>query len=49
MKNFGLDVKEKLVAKYLDKDVPKDLWSRFKQADSLGSFYNRQIKGRYEY
>ena len=25
MKNFGLDVKEKLVAKYLDKDVPKDL------------------------
>lgn len=34
---------------YLYKDVPKDLWSRFKQADSLGSFYNRQIKGRYEY
>lgn len=34
---------------YLYKDVPKDLWIRFKQADSLGSFYNRQIKGRYEY
>ena len=34
---------------YLYKDVPKDLWNRFKQADSLGSFYNIQIKGRYEY
>lgn len=34
---------------YLYKDVPKDIWIRFKQADSLGSFYNKQIKGRYEY
>lgn len=34
---------------YIYKNVPKDLWNRFKQADSQGSFYNRQIKGRYEY
>ena len=30
-------------------DFPIDEWDKFTSADSLGSWYNKYIKGRYEY
>ncbi len=32
---------------YLHQDVPRTLWEGFRQADSMGSYYNRYLKGRY--
>ncbi len=32
---------------YIHKSVPKDIWSAFKGANSLGQFYNRNIKNHY--
>ncbi len=28
-------------------DVPLSIWNSFKRADSFGTYYNSQIKGRY--
>jgi len=30
-------------------DVPRDMWVEFKNADSLGSYFNEYIKGNYKY
>lgn len=30
-------------------DVPYDVWKDFKASDSLGSYYNKNIKEKYEY
>lgn len=32
---------------YIHQNVPITLWRNFKQADSFGRFYDRNIKGRY--
>lgn len=32
---------------YIHKGVPLSLWTEFKNADSFGSFYNSNIRGRY--
>jgi hypothetical protein len=32
---------------YIHKNLPKTLWLHFKQASSLGSFYDQYIRGRY--
>jgi hypothetical protein len=32
---------------YLHNNVPKNVWLQFKSANSLGQFYDRNIKGRY--
>ena len=34
-------------AKYRYLDFPEDEWRWFKKADSLGSYYNKHIKGQY--
>ena len=33
--------------KYIHANMPKSVWMSFKNASSLGSFYNTNIKGRY--
>jgi len=33
---------------YIYQNVPISVWENFKEADSFGSFYNRNIKGRYQ-
>jgi hypothetical protein len=42
---FLLRVKDET---YIYQDVPLELWEGFKQTDSKGGFYNREIKGRYK-
>lgn len=32
---------------YIHKNMPYEVWENFKNADSKGSFYSRNIKGRY--
>lgn len=32
---------------YIHKNVPIEVWNRFKRANSFGSYYNQYIKGRY--
>ncbi len=32
---------------YVHQDVPLEIWEGFKSAASLGSYYNRLLKGRY--
>jgi hypothetical protein len=34
---------------YIHNGVPKDLWSKFIHSNSFGSFYNSNIKGKYQY
>lgn len=33
---------------YLFQDMPVALWEKFKQADSYGEFYNKNIRNRYQ-
>ncbi len=33
---------------YIHKDLPKEIWNEFKNADSFGKFYNSKIKGNYQ-
>jgi uncharacterized protein (UPF0332 family) len=40
---FKTDVKE-----YIHKGVPISIWKGFKEAESIGSYYNRYIKRRYQ-
>lgn len=35
-------------ASYIYKDVPYSVWSDLKGADSMGGYYNKYIKGKYE-
>ena len=32
---------------YIHKNIPKELWNEFKDAESFGKFYNSKIKGKY--
>jgi hypothetical protein len=32
---------------YIHQDLPQEVWEQFKNADSKGSFYSRNIKGNY--
>lgn len=34
--------------KYIHERVPRDVWNDFKNSESLGSYYNQKIKGRYK-
>ncbi|MGF7231165.1 KTSC domain-containing protein [Arachidicoccus sp.] len=34
--------------KYIYKDVPKNVWNRFKTAKSFGSYYDHYIKHYYQ-
>lgn len=34
---------------YIHKNVPVNLWYRFKNTNSYGGFYTSNIKGRYQY
>ncbi|MBI9040270.1 KTSC domain-containing protein [Lutibacter sp.] len=34
--------------KYIYQNVPISVWENFKQAESFGSFYNRNVKGSYQ-
>jgi hypothetical protein len=33
---------------YIHQDMPYEVWKNFKNADSKGSFYSRNIRGRYQ-
>ena len=33
---------------YIHKNLPKEIWIEFKNADSFGKFYNSEIKGKYQ-
>ena len=33
---------------YIHKDLSLDVWRKFKNAESIGSYYARNIKGRYQ-
>ena len=33
---------------YIYKDLPKEIWREFKNADSFGKFYNYKIKGKFQ-
>ena len=33
---------------YIHKDLPKEIWKKFKEANSFGRFYNSRIKGHYQ-
>jgi len=33
---------------YVHQEVPLSVWENFKNANSFGSFYNRNIKGQYQ-
>lgn len=35
--------------RYTYYDVPRDLWKRFKEAESAGQFFVRHIKGIFDY
>lgn len=35
--------------RYEYRQVPQDMWERFKKATSYGSFYNTYIKGVYQF
>lgn len=47
--------KDKTLVVYIGKDtyecvdVPVEVWSAFKSADSKGSFFNRNIRGKYNH
>lgn len=34
---------------YIHKDIPLWVWKQFKNADSYGSYYSRNIKGKYQF
>jgi hypothetical protein len=34
---------------YIHAEVPIELWNEFKEATSFGSFYDRNIKGKYRF
>ena len=36
-------------AEYHYYDVPEDVWESFYDSESLGKYFNREIKGNYEY
>lgn len=42
---FLIETKKKT---YIHKDLPKEIWNKFKKADSFGKFYNSRIKGKYQ-
>ena len=41
---FALEIRRKT---YIHQDMPYEIWENFKNADSKGSYYSRNIRGRY--
>jgi uncharacterized protein with PQ loop repeat len=37
------------VKEYIHADVPLLIWNEFKNADSFGSYYNKNLRGRYRF
>ncbi len=33
---------------YIHEGIPRDVWNDFKNSESLGTYYNQKIKGRYK-
>jgi hypothetical protein len=33
---------------YIHKDVPLEIWQEFSDSESLGKYYNRKIKNRFQ-
>jgi hypothetical protein len=46
--NFGYFVIKTDKNVYIHKDLPISIWNNFKNASSLGSYYNNNIKNRYQ-
>ncbi|PXX22836.1 KTSC domain-containing protein [Arenibacter sp. ARW7G5Y1] len=46
--DFGFMVLSTDSKKYLHQGIPLSVWKEFKESPSFGSFYNRNIKGRYQ-
>lgn len=47
--NVLIVVFRKSGAEYHYFDVPEDVWESFYDSESLGRYFNREIKGNYEY
>jgi hypothetical protein len=47
-KNFGYFVIKTNKNMYIHKDLPTSVWNGFKNANSFGSYYNNNIKNRYQ-
>lgn len=47
-RNFGYFIIKTDKESYIYKDLPISIWSSFKNANSFGSYYNRNIKNRYQ-
>ena len=47
-KNFGYFIIKTDKNKYIHKDLPTSVWNSFKKANSFGSYYNNNIKNRYQ-
>lgn len=37
------------IKEYIHADVPLLIWNEFKNADSFGSYYNKNLRGRYRF
>lgn len=46
--NFGYFILSTDSKNYIYKDLPINIWRDFKNANSLGSYYNLNIKNRYQ-
>lgn len=47
-KSFGYFIVKTDKNIYIHKDLPTSVWNNFKNASSLGSYYNNNIKNRYQ-
>jgi ABC-type glycerol-3-phosphate transport system substrate-binding protein len=47
-KKIGYFIIKTVKRNYIYKDLPISIWYNFKNANSFGSYYNRNIKNRYQ-
>lgn len=47
-KKFGYFIIKTDKRSYIYKDLPINIWNSFKKASSFGSYYDRNIKNRYQ-
>jgi hypothetical protein len=47
--SFGFFILKTDNQEYLHSDVPVDTWNRFKNAESFGMYYNRNIKHKFSF
>lgn len=45
--DFGYFILKTKTATYIHANMPKNIWKSFKNADSFGSYYNLNIKGKF--